>query len=125
MLDASTPDSVGPVCERRGREVIYHREVLEDGTPDHVVCATAIANEAVLVAVDADMERLTKRWGSTPETARFKHLSLIRVGCNGPMASKRVDQAMDLIELEWSYSQGKVARRLWVDVSAHFIKTHR
>ena len=125
MLDASAPDSVGSVFQKHGLEVIFHREVLDEGTPDYVVCATALKHEAILVAVDADIKRLTKRYGSAPDTARFKHLSVIRVGCNGPLAAKRVEQAMGLLESEWAYSQGKVARRLWVDICPHFIKTHR
>ncbi len=125
MFDSSAPDSVAEVFRRRGHLVILHREVLPEGTHDHIVCATALANNAILVAVDADMKRLTHRYGSAPEHARFKELNLVRIGCNGPMAAARAEQAMDLIEAEWAFACGKAARRMWIDIGNHYIKTHR
>ena len=125
MLDSSAPDSVGGAFLGRGHSVILHREVLPDGTHDHIVCATALANNAILVAVDADMKRLAQRYGSAPQHARFKELHLIRIGCNGPMARARVEQAMDLIESEWAFACDKAARRMWIDICNHYIKTHR
>jgi len=99
--------------------------VLAQGTPDKLVCAAAIANEAILVAVDGDMKQLTHRYGTAPQHARFKSLHLIRIGCNGPMAVARAEQAMELLEAEWLFTQAKPSRRMWVDISNHYIKTHR
>lgn len=123
FLDASVPDSVGKVLASAGHEVIHHREALEEGAKDPVVCQTALANEAVLVAVDKDMKQLTKRFGVTDE--RFKNLSMVFCGCNIPLSASRVEQAISLIEHEWEYSEKKVGRRLLVEITNHQIATYR
>lgn len=125
FLDAGAPESVGHVFAQRGHTVIYHREILPERSPDDIVCAAALANDAILIAVDGDMKRLAKRYGSTPTSARFARLNLIRIGCNGALTAQRVDQAMSLIEHEWAFSEAKTARRLWIDIGPHLIRTHR
>lgn len=117
------PDSVGNVLAAAGHEVIFHRDALADGTKDPVVCQTALANEAILVAVDKDMKQLTKRFGVTDE--RFKNLSMVFCGCSIPMSSARISQALSLIQHEWGYSKQKVGRRLLVEISNHQITTQR
>jgi hypothetical protein len=82
-------------------------------------------NEAILVAVDADMKRLARKYGTSPGNARFKRLNLIRLGCDPVLAAKRLEQAMSLIEHEWAFTGAKAARRLWVDIEAHAIRSHR
>jgi predicted nuclease of predicted toxin-antitoxin system len=123
FLDASVPDSVGKVLTGAGFPVIYHREALTDGTKDPVVCQTALEDEAVLVAVDADMRQLTKRFGKTEY--RFQKLDLIMCSCNAVMTAKRVEQALSLIEHEWRDSQTKASKRLWVEITNHHILTYR
>jgi predicted nuclease of predicted toxin-antitoxin system len=123
FLDASVPDSVGIVLLDSGHEVIYHREALDEGAKDPVVCQTALENEAILVAVDGDMKQLTKRFGKTDD--RFKNLPLLMCACNLPMASKRVSQAISLIEHEWEHSEEKVGRRLWLEITNHCISSYR
>lgn len=123
LLDASVPESVGGVLADAGHEVIFHRDVLAEGAKDPLVCITALNNDAVLVAVDKDMKQLTKRFGVTDE--RFKNLSLLFCGCNLPMASKRVEQALSLIDHEWAYSEQKVGRRLWIEITNHNVTTYR
>ncbi len=92
---------------------------------DRLVCVTALANDAVLVAIDKDFNQLAKRYGVTPTGDRYDDLSIIRLGCNEVLASKRLDQAMPLIHMEWSFALKKKARRMWVDVGPHFIRTNR
>ncbi|MBY3201978.1 DUF5615 family PIN-like protein [Rhizobium laguerreae] len=123
FLDASVPDSVGQVLSAAGHEVIYHREALEEGVKDPVVCQTASANDAILVAVDKDMKQLTRRFGVTDE--RFKNLSMVFCGCSIPVSANRVEQALSLVEHEWVYSKQKVGRRLLVEITNHQISTHR
>jgi predicted nuclease of predicted toxin-antitoxin system len=125
FLDAGVPDSVGHVLRERGHIVILHREALPEGTSDEVVCATALANDAILVALDADMTRLAKQYGVTPQGDRFNRLNIVRLCCNETQAAIRLRQAMDLIELEWAYAEERAGRRLWVDVASHFIRTNR
>jgi predicted nuclease of predicted toxin-antitoxin system len=125
FLDAGVPDAVGHVFEKAGYGVIYYRHALPEKTADEVVCATALANDAILVAQDSDMKRLAKQYGITPKGERFDRLSIIRLCCPEPQAAKRLQQALSLIELEWTYAKEKAARRLWVDVGPHHIRTNR
>lgn len=94
-------------------------------TPDDVVCATALENNAILVAVDGDMKALAKRYGQASTNSRFERLNLIRIGCDGIAASQRVQQAMGIIEFEWAFKQEKPSRRMWIDVGRHSIRTNR
>lgn len=125
LLDAGVPDSVGHVFAARGHIVIYYREVLSEREPDEVVCATALTNSAILIAVDGDMKRLAKRYGKEQKSVRFERLNLIKIGCNPVLAAKRAEQALSLIEHEWAFSEGKTARRLWVEIGPHQFTTYR
>lgn len=125
FLDAGVPDSVGEVLKKHSHYVIFHRDALLDGTNDHVVCATALLHSSILVAADNDMKRLAQEYGVTPTGDRFQNLSIIRLVCPEPQAANRLEQALDLIDLEWKFAQKKRARRMWVDVGAHYMKTHR
>lgn len=110
---------------RHGHTVIQHRSVLIRGAPDNVVCAAAIANDAILIAIDNDMKQLAKRYGVTPRGERFPSLNIIRLCCREALASKRLMQASSLILHEWDYARAKAARRLWVDIHPHFIRSNR
>lgn len=125
LLDAGVPDSVGLVLEERGHVVIYHRDVLPEKTPDSVVAATALANHAILVAIDRDMKQMSQRYGMTARGDRFARLSLIRLCCDEVLASKRLKHAMSFVEHEWAVSKEKTARRMWVEIGAHFLRSNR
>lgn len=125
FLDAGVPDSVGRVFSDYGYTVIYHRNALPEGSADEVVCATALANNAILVAIDGDMKQLAKRYGVTPQGDRFSKLNIIRLCCNEVLAAKRLGQALSLIDHELQFSKAKTSRRMWVDVLPHQLRTHR
>ncbi|MEO3389017.1 DUF5615 family PIN-like protein [Mesorhizobium sp. CAU 1741] len=125
LLDAGVPDSVGRVFSEAGFEVLLHREVLPERTPDEIVCITAEKSFAVLVAIDHDMKQLARQYGVTPTGDKHKALNIIRVCGNEVAAAGRVAQALPLILLEWDFCCSKTARRMWVDVAPHFIRTHR
>lgn len=125
FLDAGVPDSVGRVLSASGHEAIYHRDVLPDKTPDTVVAATALANDAILVAIDKDMKQIAQRYGMTARNDRFGQLSLIRLCCDEVLASKRIEHAMSFVELEWAFKLEKAARRMWVEIGPHHLKTNR
>lgn len=116
---------MGAVLIEGGHDVIFYRDILPEGTPDLVVAATALENNAILVAIDNDMKRIARRYGMTTQEDRFARLSLIHVCCDEVMASKRLKQAISFVELEWAFSQEKAARRMWVDIGPHFLKTNR
>jgi predicted nuclease of predicted toxin-antitoxin system len=124
-LDAGVPDSVGGILSKHGHEVIYYRDLLPEKVTDDVVCSTALANDAVLVAIDADMKKFAKRFGISQGSTRFDRLSLLWLCCNEVLAAKRLDQAMSLIEHEWQFTGEKSSRRLWVEIGAHHFRTNR
>lgn len=123
FLDEGVPDAVGRVFEKHGHHVIYLREAIATGSPDELVCVAAIENDSILVALDGDMKKIAKKSGVSG--SRFAKLSLIKLSCKAPMADKRVEQAMSLIEHEWDYSDKKVARRLYIEIKPDVIRTLR
>jgi hypothetical protein len=108
-----------------GYQVIHHGDVLESGAPDEHVAAVAVLNKAALIAVDLDMKRLVRRFGSPDGGGRFKNLDLIFIGCDAVMSAKRIDHAMSFIENEWSVRCEKAARRMWVSIDNHRLTSYR
>lgn len=125
MLDEGAPVPVAAPFLARGHQVIYHAEVLEPGAKDGVVCYTAMINKAVLIVVDRDMKQLAKRFGAADKDNKFPRLNLIYVSCNEVLAAKRLDHAMSFIENEWSVACQKAARRMWVDIGPHCLRSYR
>ncbi len=125
LLDAGVPDSVAAVFKKRDHLTILHREVLAEKTPDDVVATTALQNDAILVAIDPDMKSFPKRFWISHGSSRFANLNIIRICCNETQAEHRISQAMSLIEHEWSVSEEKAARRLWVEIGPRHIRTNR
>ncbi len=108
---------------RHGHEVIPFDDVLTPGSADELVCAAAEANNALLVAYDNDMKQYVRRRGEGPD--RFKRLHLLKFNCPEPMAAKRLEEAMSMIENEWGVAHQKAARRVYVEVGMHDIRTFR
>ena len=125
LLDEGAPVQIAGPFLSRSHQVIYHSDVLESGADDKHVVATSIVNEAVLIAVDLDMKRLVRRFGSPGNGEKFKDLDLISLSCNEVLAAKRLEQAMSLIENEWQVRCDKSARRMWVDIGPHRITSYR
>jgi hypothetical protein len=77
LLDEGTPVPVARPFTLNGHRVIHFHEVLTrgEGVKDTVVAAMAIQNDAALIAVDPDLGRLMRRFGSAADNARFKSLS--------------------------------------------------
>ena len=127
LLDEGTPVPVANPFARNGHRVIHFHEVLRrgEGVKDDVVATMALQNDAALIAVDPDLRRLVRRFGSSPDHARFKSLNLIWLSCGPVMATKRIEQAMSFIEHEWEFACRKRARRLWIDIGLHKMTSHR
>ena len=71
------------------------------------------------------MRQLAKRFGAPDENNKFPRLNLIYVCCNEVLAIKRLYHAMSFIENEWDVTCEKVARRLWVDIGPHYLRSYR
>ena len=125
LFDESVPQLVAIPFENHGHEVLRHRDVLQSGVKDDVVCAAAIANHAVLIAIDRDMKQCVKRFGNPDKNGKYAKLNLIFVNCNEVLASKRVEHAMSFIEHEWQVSVLKKSRTLWLDIGPHYLRSYR
>lgn len=123
FLDEGVADSVGVFLEGEGHFVIRLRDSITTGSKDPLVCVAAEANDAILVAHDADMKGLAKRYGVS--NGRFKRLSLIKLSVPEPRAVDRLREAISLIEHEWEISETKAARRLFIDIMKDVIRTMR
>lgn len=123
FLDEGVPDSVGRIFASFGHEVIYLRDAIEPGSPDTLVCATAEANDAILVACDGDMRELARQHGVG--RMRFKKLHLIKLSTEAPKYDGRVKLAMTLIEHEWGICSMKRGSRLFIEIQTDVIRTVR
>lgn len=123
FLDEGVADSVGQYLASEGHYVIYLREAINTGSADPLVCIAAEANDAILVAHDADMKGLVKKHGVS--NGRFKRLSLVKLSCPEPRAASRMRDAMSLVEHEWNVSATKTARRIFIEIGNNVMRTVR
>lgn len=125
LLDEGAPHSSAEPFVQNGYQAIFHGDVLDNGASDEMVAVTAMLNKAVLIAVDLDMKRLVRRFGTARDGGKFDKLNLIWVGCDPVMAAKRLIHAMTFIEHEWAICCEKAARRMWVSIENHRLTTYR
>ncbi len=125
LLDEGAPQPVAVPLLERGHQVIYHSEVLQSGATDDQVVVMAVLNSAILIAVDADMKRLVRRFGSFGSDQKYKKLNLLFLTCNAGLVAKRLAHCLSLVEHEWQISREKSARRFWVDIGNHRITSYR
>lgn len=123
LLDEGVPAQVAEVFLTHGHTVIPFESVLTPGVSDELVCAAAQANNALLVAYDNDMKQYVRRRGQGPD--RFRNLHLLKFNCPEPMAVARLQEAMSMIVNEWAEAHQKVARRVYVEINTHDIRTFR
>lgn len=123
FLDEGVPDSVGRYLSRAGHAVIYLRDAIPTGSADQLVCAASEANEAILVAMDGDMKKIAQRHGVGQ--SRFRRLNLIRLACRESRAATRLEEAMSLVEHEWSVGHGGRLRRIFIEILDSAIRTNR
>jgi predicted nuclease of predicted toxin-antitoxin system len=122
FLDEGVPDSVGKCFEEAGHSVIYGN-IVSPGAPDQLVSAISEANEAILVALDADMKRIARQHGVGK--VRFRRLSLIKLSCRETRAAARVRVSMSLIEHEWRVANRRGERRIFIEIGDSIIRTFR
>jgi predicted nuclease of predicted toxin-antitoxin system len=123
FLDESVPDSVGHAFLEAGHQVGYLNRTILRGSSDHLVCAIADINDAILVAIDGDMKRIAQGYGVG--SRKFLKLGLIKLSCFEPEAAKRVREAMSLIEHEWGRGDVNPGRRIFIEISDTVIRTFR
>jgi predicted nuclease of predicted toxin-antitoxin system len=123
LLDEGVTVSAGRVLQDAGHEVIFFdNSGLAKSSSDPLVCITALANDAILVAQDGDMKTLAGGHGIT--RARFRTLSLLKLKCRESESPRRLTEAMSLIEHEWAVGEGR-ERRFFVEIGDAVIRTYR
>ena len=105
-----------------GHQVGFLNKSLARGSSDHLVCAIADINDAILVALDGD-KRIAQSLGIG--SGRFLKLGLDKLSCFEPDAATRVRAAMSLIEHEWDVTAGSTGRRIFVEISDKVIRSFR
>ncbi|MEM6277787.1 MAG: DUF5615 family PIN-like protein [Pseudomonadota bacterium] len=122
FLDEGVLVLLGTVLADEGFEVIPFSEGASKGSSDTVVAEAAIANDAVLVAMDRDMRSLAKAMGVS--RARFKKLSLLLFRVDAVSSLARVRDAVPYIRLRLELTQAVDfdGRRMWVEVLKTSIK---
>ena len=125
LLDEGAPVMVATPFESRGHRVIRHGDVLESGSTDDQVRWRRLSP----MPFSWQSTVTCGCWsGDTPRPnrlERFKRLHLIFVGCKETLAPHRLEQAMTLIEHEWTIACDKAARRMWISIEAHQMVSHR
>lgn len=101
MLDENVPAAVHRLLSDRGFEVALSRDAVGQGEPDPVVAAAAQINNAILVSIDRDMRRIQRQLSSGNE-ARFPTLDLLLLACPEPLAARRIEKFLPIIEAEWN-----------------------
>jgi len=93
-------------------------------TPDPVVATVGDMDGSILVSCDRDFDAIAPRILKGMR-ARFRKLSRISIRCTEYQASQRIEEAMELIELEYRTAQGRPDKRLFIEIQTSGIKTNR
>ena len=124
FLDEGVPRGVGLFLEAEGFEVLYLEDKIAKGSKDTLVAAVSEANDAVLIAFDADFKSIASRAGLSQN--RFKKLSLLRFEkCRESRAVERLSKAISLIRHEWEVTCAARDRRMFIVIQSETIRTHR
>ena len=93
-------------------------------TPDQVVATVGDMEGAILVSCDHDFDAIAPRILKGMR-ARFRKLSRISIRCAEYHAARRLEEAMELIELEYRVAQTRPDKRIFIVIQATGIKTNR
>jgi len=124
LFDHNVPDSVARVFRDRGHTVTFLRDIMPIDSPDPVVAAVGDMEGAILVSCDHDFDAIAPRI-LRGMRARFRKLSRLSVRCAEFHAARRIEEAMELIELEFRIAQERSDKRMFIEVQTTGIKTNR
>lgn len=124
MLDHNVPDSVAEVFRNHSHTVALLRDIMPTDSPDPVVAAVADMDGAVLVSCDHDFNSIAPRILKGMR-ARFRRLSRITISCAEFHAARRIEEAMEFIELEYRTAQRRADKRMFLDIQRTGLKTNR
>jgi predicted nuclease of predicted toxin-antitoxin system len=124
LLDHNVPDSVADIFRAHHHTVALLREIMPTNSPDPVVATVADMEAAILVSCDRDFDSIAPRILKGMRT-RYRKLSRIAIRCPEFHAARRVEEAMELIELEWKTAQRRADKRMFIEIRTTGLKTNR
>ncbi|MFZ1886726.1 MAG: DUF5615 family PIN-like protein [Candidatus Binataceae bacterium] len=124
LLDHNVPDSVAQVFRERGHIVALLREIMPTDSPDPVVATVGDMDGAILVSCDHDFDSIAPRILKGMR-ARFRRLSRIAIRCPEFHAARRIEEAMEFIELEYKTAQSRSDKRMFIEIQTTGLKTNR
>jgi predicted nuclease of predicted toxin-antitoxin system len=124
LFDHNVPDPVAQVFRARGHTVVFLREIMPVDSPDPVVATVGDMDGAILVSCDHYFDAIAPRILKGMR-ARFRRLSRLSIRCAEFHAVQRVEEAMELIELEYRTAQVRPDRRMFIEIQRTGIKTNR
>jgi len=123
FIDQCVPDSVARMLKDAGYLVELLRERLATDSPDQLVATYSELSGAILVSLDRDFRNLAPRVGLGRQ--RFRRLSRIGIRCDEPMAARRIQEALSLIEHEWARALQSSDKRMIIEIGPTYIRTIR
>lgn len=100
------------------------REIMPTDSPDPVVATVADMDGAILVSCDHDFAAIAPRILKGMR-ARFRRLSRIAIRCKEFHAARRIEEAMEFIELEYRTAQQRHDKRMFIEIQTTGLKTNR
>jgi predicted nuclease of predicted toxin-antitoxin system len=117
LIDENVPDSVTNFLRERGHDIKEVRELSLAGSPDPIVAAAGDRLEAVVVTFNhRDFKKLAARIGKGGQ-ARLRRLGRINFRCAESKGRQRVEQVIDIIEMEYERASRRRDKRLLIDVT--------
>ena len=117
LIDENVPESVTTFLRERGHDIKYVRELSLAGSPDPIVAAAGDRLEAVVVTFNhRDFKKLAARVAKGGE-ARLRRLGRINLRCREPKGRQRIEQVIDIIEMEYERANRRRDKRLLIDVT--------
>jgi predicted nuclease of predicted toxin-antitoxin system len=124
LFDHNVPDPVAQVFRAHGHTVVFLRDIMAVESPDPVVATVGDMDAAILVSCDHDFDAIAPRILKGMR-ARFRKLSRLSIRCPEFHAARRIEEAMELIELEYRLAQSRPDKRMFIVIQTTGIKTNR
>lgn len=104
LIDHNVQVSVQRVLKQLGHDVALSKDEVGQEAADPVVAAAAIDQDRILVSHDKDMKRV-QRFLSDKNRARYRKLCRLMLQCPEPVAARRLEAMMPLVEFEFAQAR--------------------
>lgn len=111
LIDHNVQTSVHRVLKQMRHDVALSKIEVGQNAPDAIVATAAMEQGRILVSHDRDMKRI-QRFLSARDRARYPALSRLMLQLPEPMAARRLQEMMPLIECEFELARASNAPML-------------